>query len=77
MLTITLTNSDYSLEKDIQVNSQQKITDTLTILNEAGVLQSIQVDAVRVKSLRRGVYLDTRQNYEQEDINTGDILELI
>lgn len=76
-LTLTLMNRDIALNKDIQVNSQQKIIDTLHILKEAQILQGLQLEEIKVKSHRRGMYIQNKGTYEEERINTGDILELI
>lgn len=70
-------NKESQMNHDIQVNSQQKIIDTLHILQEAGTLQGIDTEQVTVKSVRRGMYVDIKEIYEEEHIYTGDILELI
>ncbi|MDD3361682.1 MAG: hypothetical protein PHW34_08425 [Hespellia sp.] len=75
-LTITLTNKERSQEKDVQVNSQQKIADTLHILREADALWEMTAVRGKVKSLRRGLYLEPANNYEEEQVYTGDILEI-
>jgi hypothetical protein len=75
-LTLTFTNSDHNIEKDFQLNSQQKIADTLEILQNAGIFPQILYSEPRVKSLRRSVYVDKARTYEEEQIYNGDILEL-
>lgn len=76
-LTLTIMNDETQLNQDIEVNSQQRIIDTLLILKEAGRIPGIVIEAARVKSTRRGMYLEVQQTYEEEQINTGDIFELI
>ena len=76
MLTITIMNREMQIEKDIQVNPQQRIEDTLKILVESAIIPAITND-IRIKSVRKGVYLDIKATYEDGHINNGDILELI
>lgn len=75
-LTITFMNKEHSQKRDVQVNSQQKIIDTLQILKDAGVLWEIEYTDIKIKSLRRGLYLEKESSYEKERIFTGDILEI-
>lgn len=75
-LTITLMNRECSQEKDVQVNSQQKVKDTLQILQEAGALWDLDFKKCSIKSLRRGLRLDAAKTYEDEHIYSGDILEI-
>ncbi|MEG0553803.1 MAG: hypothetical protein RR533_09830, partial [Carnobacterium sp.] len=75
-LTITFMNREHSQERDVQVNSQQKIADTLHILQEADALWEQLSEVKKVKSLRRGLYLEPGNNYEDEQVYTGDILEI-
>lgn len=76
-LTLTFTNSNHTCTKDIQVNDQQKIIDTLTILQEAGIDWQIPIEKCRMKSGRQGVYLDITKSYQEQNVYNGDILELI
>lgn len=77
MLTLTLMNKENNLNRDIQVNSEQKMIDTLDILKEAGMLSQLDKKLIKVKSVRKGMYIDVKNTYEEEYINTGDVLELI
>lgn len=77
MLTITLMNDEFHLNKNIQVNAEQKMIDTLVIMQEAGIIQGVDLEHVRLKSIRRGRYININENYEHEQINNGDVLELI
>jgi predicted transcriptional regulator len=77
MLTLTLTNKRSGFNKDIQINSQQRIIDTLKILEEAGILSGLYPEKIKVKSVRKGIYVNSKETYEKEHINTGDILELV
>jgi hypothetical protein len=70
-------NRENHFIKDIQVNSQQKVIDTLLILKEAGILQELDEKRAKVKSVRRGMFVNIIDTYEEEHINTGDILELM
>lgn len=76
MLTLTLKSEKAQIERDIQVNPEQKIKDTLHILQEAGLLLGIEIEQVTIKSLRRGLCLDKEENYTQQSVYTGDILDL-
>lgn len=75
-LTLTFTNSKHDIEKDFELNSQQKIADTLEILRDAGIFDRMLYRDPRIKSLRRSVYIDKTRTYEEEQIYNGDILEL-
>ena len=46
-LTITLTSTKYQINKDIMVNSEQKICETLQILKEAGQINIAVGDEVK------------------------------
>jgi uncharacterized ubiquitin-like protein YukD len=77
MLTLTLMNKRNGLNKDIQINAQQRIIETLNILEEAGILHGLQMEKIKVKSVRKGIYVNSKETYENEHINSGDILELV
>lgn len=77
MLTLTFMNRESCNSHDIQVNTQQKIIDTLLILKDANLIQDISKDKIKVKSLRKGMYVNIDHTYEGEHIHTSDILELI
>jgi len=76
MLTLTIMNNENQIKKDIQVNEQQRIEDTLRVLEEAAIISNASRE-IKVKSVRRGTCLDIKASYEDEHINNGDILELI
>ncbi|MFV0466357.1 MAG: hypothetical protein ACK5ML_09805 [Lachnospiraceae bacterium] len=76
-MKLTLTIMNCEKEKDIQVYSQQKIQETLVILQKAGELWGYDPYMCKVKSARRGIYIDTGHTYEDELIYTGDILEVL
>lgn len=78
LITLTITNHKSAWQEDVQVNPQQKIEDTLSILQEAGRISSQEwTKDSRIRSVRRGILLDAGSSYEQEEIYTGDILELL
>lgn len=77
MLTLTFMSKEIRLNIDIQVNSQQKILDTIYILKEAHILQGMEPEYMKVKSIRKGMYVNIDNTYEVEHINTSDILELV
>ena len=61
--------------KDIKVNREQKIIETILVLQDGRVLPSnIDIEKVRIFSGRKGEYIDKNANYVQEDIFQGDIL---
>ncbi len=77
MLILTLRDEYSGVSVDIQVNPQQRVADTLQILQEAGKLWNIEWRQRKVKSLREGIFLNVQQNYEEGNIYTGDILDLV
>lgn len=77
MLTLTFMNRESCMSYDVQVNSQQKIIDTLFILKDANLVQEIEKEEIKVKSLRKGMYVNINDTYEGEHIHTSDVLELI
>ena len=56
-LTITLTSTKYQINKDIMVNSEQKICETLQILKEAGQINIAVGDEVKLRSMRTGMFV--------------------
>jgi len=72
-LTITIMINGNE-KKDIQVNSKQTIEDTIKILQQAQFIDEKEKEQLRIKSLRRGVYIEKSNNYEEEYIFSGDIL---
>lgn len=76
-LTITLTSSKYQINKDIMVNSQQKICETLQILKEAGQIDSTIGDGDKLRSMRTGMFVQKEFTYEEAGIFYGDILSIL
>lgn len=73
ILTVTILNSDYSL--DIQVNEEQKIIDTLTILNDNLPIKLEPVSEIKyIRSVRTKRRINTEYSYCQAKIYTGDHL---
>lgn len=78
ILTLTIKYEKEYLDKDIQVNSQQKVEDTLNVLIDAGILhKTTLLKELRIRSIRRGGFIEKKQSYDQANIHNGDILELI
>lgn len=72
-MKLTLTFMNHNEQKDIQVNPRQKLEATMQILREAGLFEE---PCRRIKSVRRGVYLDKACTYEELHILTGDVIRL-
>lgn len=78
LITLTVMNRKMEWEKNIQVNPQQRIEDTVKILIEAGkVSQSILTEHTKIKSIRKSMFVNPNASYEQEGIYTGDTLEFL
>lgn len=75
-LTITLMSKKYEIEKDIIVNSQQKIVETIKILEEADQIPHISDSQYQIRSLRTKLWLQIEKTYEQNHIYYGDMLEI-
>lgn len=61
--------------RDIRVNRKQKISETIAILIDGGLLiHNLSNREIRVFSERKGEYIDLNESYEKEDIFNGDIL---
>ena len=73
-LTITLTSTKYQINKDIMVNSEQKICETLQILKEAGQINIAVGDEDKLRSMRTGMFVSKEFTYEEAGIFYGDIL---
>jgi hypothetical protein len=67
----------YEIKKDIIVNSQQKIMETIRIMEEAGLFPNLSDGEYQIRSLRTRLSLELNRNYEQNHIFYGDILEII
>lgn len=76
-LTITLMSDKYQINKDIIVNSEQKICDTLKILKEAGQIDATVGVDDKLRSMRTGMFLPKECTYEDAGIFYGDILMLL
>ena len=76
-LTITLTSTKYQINKDIMVNSKQKICETLQILKEAGQINIAVGDEVKLRSMRTGMFVQKEFTYEEAGIFYGDILSIL
>ncbi len=75
-LTIKLTNS--SINRDIMVNPDQKIMDTLKILKENNAISlGENLNKVLIKSQRRKRYINSRLSYRQAGIFNGDLLQIV
>lgn len=71
-------NRDRNYTADIQVNPHQRIEETLEILSNAGKLpEGLWCSSTKIRSLRRKLFIPAGETYEQANIHTGDILELI
>lgn len=61
--------------RDIKVNREQKILETVKILMDGGILsKDISAKEMRIFSKRKGEYIDINASYDREDIFNGDIL---
>lgn len=76
-LTITLTSTKYQINKDIMVNSEQKICETLQILKEAGQINIAVGDEDKLRSMRTGMFVQKEFTYEEAGIFYGDILAIL
>ncbi len=61
--------------QDIKVNRAQRISETIYILRDAGILPG-EVEELRIFSKRRGEYVHVDASYEEEDIYQGDVLSI-
>lgn len=74
-MIFTLCMEEDGFMKDIKVNREQKIVETILVLQDGKVLPpDIDIKKVRIFSGRKGEYIDKNANYVQEDIFQGDIL---
>ena len=76
-LTLTLTSTKYQINKDIMVNSKQKICETLQILKEAGQINIAVGDEDKLRSMRTGMFVQKEFTYEEAGIFYGDILSIL
>ena len=76
-MIFTLCIEDKEWKRDIKVNAEQKIGETILILIDGGVLPYLQgIDNLKIFSERVGKYVDLEKNYQQEQIYQGDILHI-
>lgn len=77
-MIITLQQEKNSFYKDIKVNREQKIEDTLLILYEGGILsEKIDFEDSCIYSQRLGKCVNISNTYEQAGIFNGDILSIM
>ena len=76
-LTLTLTSTKYQINKDIMVNSEQKICETLQILKEVGQINPAVGDGDKLRSMRTGMFVQKEFTYEEAGIFYGDILQIL
>nr|WP_027871900.1 hypothetical protein [[Eubacterium] cellulosolvens] len=78
-LTITLIDEKSGFDRDIIVNADQKIGETMAILGNAGYLKITErgQNGYRIRSGRSGKYVDPAKSYAEENIFYGDILNII
>ncbi len=71
----TLCWEEIDFMKDIKVNREQKILETVIILIDGGILpRGINDREIHIFSKRKGEYIDVNTSYVQADIFNGDIL---
>lgn len=76
-LTITLMSTEYQINKDIMVNSEQKICETIQILKEAGQIDQRVGAGDKLRSMRTGMFVPKEFTYEEAGIFYGDILMIV
>lgn len=75
MLTISIISRLDNINIDIRVNSRQKISNTIEVLQDAGMLKSEkQISAIRSKRSKRRI--DINSSYQDSKIYNGDTLLL-
>ncbi len=63
--------------KDIKVNPEQKIKETIQILIDGNVLPKISANAdITLFSERKGEFIDMEKSYIETQIFQGDILQI-
>lgn len=74
-MIFTLCWKDKKFNADIKVNREQKVSETLLILLDGGILpMDFKIEKMRLFSERKGEYINMNLSYEQGDIFNGDIL---
>lgn len=73
-MIITLSQESKQFKADIKVNREQKISDTLLILEDGGVLPGNESAECCVFSERLDEHIDIQLTYQQAGVYNGDIL---
>lgn len=73
MMAITLIQKKKDIKIDIQMDSRQRIADTLSILQDSNRL-SIEESNYSVFSQRSKTYINPLLTFEQANIFNGDVL---
>lgn len=73
-MIITLSQENKQFKADIKVNREQKISDTLLILEDGGVLPGHRTRECCIFSERLEEYIDIQLTYQQAGVYNGDIL---
>ena len=74
-MSITVTIRYSKVSYNLRFDDSQQISGLLRILGEAG-LMTTSIENAEVKSLRRLEYLDLGKTFKEEEIFSGDILEV-
>lgn len=75
MLTISIRSLPDNKSIDVKVNDRQKISNTLSVLKDAGFLkQESRVTTIRSKRNRKRIEIN--KSYQDNKIFNGDILTL-
>lgn len=78
MLQLTIKLNKSKINRDIMVNPDQKIIDTLKILKENNMIPMDEnLNEVLVKSQRRKRVINSQLSYRQAGIFNGDLLQII
>lgn len=74
-MIVTLCYEQINLNIDIKVNKEQKISETVMILIDGGIIPINNKNGIyNIFSKRRGTLIDSNFSYEQSGIYNGDIL---
>lgn len=75
MLTISMKHTQGKQNLDLMVNEEQKICDTIAVLEETGVLNH-DSGILTIYSERNGKRIDPACTYRESDLYNGDILNI-
>lgn len=76
--SVTFTDPETGLSYDLDVNSEQKMEETLAILVHARLIGgSYTKEGVRIMSVRTGLIFPASSTYTEAEIYDGDSLRLI